>query len=131
MCNFCSRKGGHSSIGYRASIGTYTVCILFSDTSCLQSLKKGMDTSAAVNVYLLLFIYYFISCINISFYLTICKTYVEEQYKYFVEKAQRLNRTSRNFDLLAAEFCNCSIGHFGVRVIRKCGYIAGITVIEI
>ena len=25
-CNFCSRKGGRASIGYRASIGTYTVC---------------------------------------------------------------------------------------------------------
>ena len=24
-CNFCSRKGGRASIGYRASIGTYTV----------------------------------------------------------------------------------------------------------
>ena len=24
-CNFCSRKGGHASIGYCASIGTYTV----------------------------------------------------------------------------------------------------------
>ena len=27
-CNFCSRKGGRASIGYRASIGTYTVYIL-------------------------------------------------------------------------------------------------------
>ena len=26
-CNFCSRKGGRASIGYRASIGTYTVYI--------------------------------------------------------------------------------------------------------
>ena len=26
-CNFCSRKGGRASIGYRASIGTYTVCM--------------------------------------------------------------------------------------------------------
>ena len=26
-CNFCSRKGGCASIGYRASIGTYTVCV--------------------------------------------------------------------------------------------------------
>ena len=25
VCNFCSRKGGRASIGYRASIGTYTV----------------------------------------------------------------------------------------------------------
>ena len=24
VCNFCSRKGGRASIGYRASIGTYT-----------------------------------------------------------------------------------------------------------
>ena len=24
-CNFCSRKGGRASIGYRAYIGTYTV----------------------------------------------------------------------------------------------------------
>ena len=24
-CNFCSQKGGRASIGYRASIGTYTV----------------------------------------------------------------------------------------------------------
>ena len=27
--NFCSRKGGRASIGYRASIGTYTVCLIF------------------------------------------------------------------------------------------------------
>ena len=27
-CNFCSQKGGRASIGYRASIGTYTVCII-------------------------------------------------------------------------------------------------------
>ena len=27
-CNFCSRKGGRASIGYRASIGTYTVVVL-------------------------------------------------------------------------------------------------------
>ena len=27
-CNFCSRKGGRASIGYRASIGTYTVYII-------------------------------------------------------------------------------------------------------
>ena len=27
-CNFCSRKGGRASIGYRASIGTYTVCLI-------------------------------------------------------------------------------------------------------
>ena len=29
-CNFCSRKGGCASIGYRASIGTYTVCHVLS-----------------------------------------------------------------------------------------------------
>ena len=28
-CNFCSRKGGRASIGYRASIGTYTVFITY------------------------------------------------------------------------------------------------------
>ena len=27
-CNFCSRKGGRASIGYRASIGTYTVTLM-------------------------------------------------------------------------------------------------------
>ena len=26
-CNFCSQKGGRASIGYRASIGTYTVVV--------------------------------------------------------------------------------------------------------
>ena len=37
-CNFCSRKGGRASIGYRASIGTYTVYVhvcLHIDTNCI------------------------------------------------------------------------------------------------
>ena len=29
-CNFFSRKGGRASIGYRASIGTYTVILVLS-----------------------------------------------------------------------------------------------------
>ena len=32
-CNFCSRKGGRASIGYRASIGTYTVCVSYTHWS--------------------------------------------------------------------------------------------------
>ena len=34
-CNFCSRKGGRASIGYRASIGTYTVYIYMQSASSL------------------------------------------------------------------------------------------------
>ena len=34
-CNFCSRKGGgRASIGYRASIGTYTVFQIQQNCSC-------------------------------------------------------------------------------------------------
>ena len=39
-CNFCSRKGGRASIGYRASIGTYTV----SKWVILQKLVKMKST---------------------------------------------------------------------------------------
>ena len=32
--NFCSQKGGRASIGYRASIGTYTVANIVSPYEC-------------------------------------------------------------------------------------------------
>ena len=39
-CNFCSRKGGRASIGYRTSIGTYTVSKYININRCNHSYHK-------------------------------------------------------------------------------------------
>ena len=80
----------------------------------------------------LIFIFYFISWINLSFYLTIAKIYVEEQDKLYV-----IGRTSCVCFLWCADYMRLDLVEFvflvlevdfGVWIIRGCRYIVGIMV---
>ena len=63
-CNFCSRKGGRASIGYRASIGTYTVLLAYCGSLvcdvnyCRMHIQTGNNTKKFMKNHLILDIYY-------------------------------------------------------------------------
>ena len=93
-CNFCSRKGGRASIGYRASIGTYTVCVpLPMSPLHPTSILNGSDEP----------------CIN---HVTKISTLTNHTRKFFSRSASALNRFCHSCIYtcsMAVYVCRCTI----------------------